>query len=327
MQIMLPFNSPKLVDLTLVLLIIGLCATLLGCFGNLYRPQSHPDTPGSSITAKQPEIVFKLRRERDKTPTEMPQLDWIAGMLDISERQLALREMGETLGQQMNLELAIQALWTLSEPDDQVVFVGGCVLAFLESNNPILAAQLIMQSDNAQLIFDNISMIGNVWGAIDPDAALQWATDLPHPQMTNLAYNEIVLNWASNDLGGAYNWVVQLPDSQVKNELLVVVGRALSQNDPIAAAQWALHFDDKKVQSEIMLAAVRKWAVQDLTAAIDWTSQLPAGTTRDMSISAVAKKLAESNSAEAINLVYNAVSPESLDNVLYEVNSILERQE
>jgi hypothetical protein len=280
-----------------------------------------PGTPDDATDETAP--VATMTRE------ELAQhLQQITGIADAMERQTALRELSHTLGPLGDLDLAAQTLASLSLADDQALFAREVVVALLNSNNPASAAQLIAQTGNTQLIMDNVGLIGNAWGAADPQAALDWAATLVQPQAVNLATNAIVFSWAEQDLDGAYDWVARLPDQQLKNDLLVRVGRAMADSDPLSAVEWAAQFADQKAQSELMSHALQLWAGTDMGAATTWIDEeMPSGATREQSINAVARQWAGTDPVAAFNWVTRAAAPESVNNIQAEVVSVWSRQD
>ena len=153
-----------------------------------------------------------------------------------------------------------------------------------------------------------------VWGGIDPQAALQEVKKLPEDEQLPMA-SAVIVGWhASGKPGvdahlvalgvgepqqhaataiaryvtlergprGAIDWVTEMPAGPFRDLMHQVVVGVAGMYDPALAAEWvAPQIDDGDRSSGLARRLAVRWVRSDPEAAMEWLSTLPDGGTRE----------------------------------------------
>jgi hypothetical protein len=204
--------------------------------------------------------------------------------------------------------------------------------------NPAAASQALMRLPPGPFFDDAVASIATGWAAVERERIkpLQWAVSLPQGKARDNSLNNIMQGWAAEDPAAAGNYALQIKENLPLNALQSVA-RQWSQSDPRQALAWLdqIPWEEQEerqqrqqILGDVMSIWVRKdpataanevlrlppddakpvlspvlgyWAKKDLPAATQWVGQLPAGSTKDSAIAAVAPQIAQQDLATAVN--------------------------
>jgi len=97
--------------------------------------------------------------------------------------------------------------------------------------------------------------------------------------------------------------ILKWPPGEKRDEALEKVCYGVAQNDPAAALDLAQRLQLDQRPGDLMGNIVQQWAGGDLASAYDWVSQQPSGEQHDNLLARIAYIYAQSNPADAANLV------------------------
>jgi hypothetical protein len=176
------------------------------------------------------------------------------------------------------------------------------------ADDPVSAAKALETMPEGERRNEAVHIIAQTWAAIDSEAALIWARDLPRRLERGLAMQEvfsvmaksdpisalrlagetlntpecvwpiIVEQWAKKDGQGALSWVNQQPKGELYNSMIQSILSVESQKDPYQAASLVSEaFESGAVTFDSVALVLREWSKTDLPAATAWVGQFPEG--------------------------------------------------
>lgn len=154
--------------------------------------------------------------------------------------------------------------------------------------------------------------ISDKWGKTDPDAAFEWARNLPDEQeqrdsliiiCENLALKDparamalaesytgskrgdvtlrVVIHWMAADPPAATAWIERLESSEERDRCCLYSSRSLAKKCPAQAASLVLDHISSDVLMELaVLCVLQEWTVQDRKGAEEWVNSFPPGSLR-----------------------------------------------
>ena len=189
--------------------------------------------------------------------------------------------------------------WANSLPDDLRRGALGGVLESLASTDPMQAAALVKNLDNAEERSDLVGKIAESWGRQTPSAALEWAQSLEGKEQQR-AIEEVLDGWAQTSPAEAASYIDQLPDDGKTDRQITQVAREWGRRDPAQAAAWLGAQPEGDGKRESIGEVIWNWTTTDPTAASTWLSQQPDSPSYDAGAGALAKATFESDPAAAI---------------------------
>jgi len=114
-------------------------------------------------------------------------------------------------------------------------------------------------------------IVANEWASENPDAAMEWVTDLPESGGREYALKATIRAWVNVDLASASHWAEQLAEGVERNSMMAEMG-----------SFWAATEDSKTVAA--------------------WLESLPEASSRDSALAGVAASKQRSDPHEAIRL-------------------------
>lgn len=109
--------------------------------------------------------------------------------------------------------------------------------------------------------------IFQTWGALEPDAALEWSTRQPDAELRQSALMGTMEGWAKYDAWAASQWLAEQPRGQDRDAATHQLARSLREVEPDSAWTWASDIGDESVRLEARAAVLRKWRDSDAEAA------------------------------------------------------------
>ncbi|MBC8096433.1 MAG: hypothetical protein H7Y43_11525 [Akkermansiaceae bacterium] len=167
-----------------------------------------------------------------------------------------------------------QALNSPNRADRELVFTN--LLSALIAQDPARAAQLAEATEPDQGRADLLRRVAQEWAAVNPAAAIEWASRLEFP----------------NERVGS------LVDSCLQ----------IAQSDPAEAIALAERFELGCYYSTLE-NLVQLWAEKDFSAALDWVRTQPEGDQRDLSIARVAFQQAQTKPDAAVRFILEYMTP------------------
>ena len=160
---------------------------------------------------------------------------------------------------------------------------------------------------------DYMRHLAQAWTAIDPQAALAWATqltDVEERQATvqkvcliraeadpadaismtensdvgdqkDVITENLAMQWATKDLSAALTWAQSQPAGDHRDQVIGRIAFIESQSDAAAAARMVVQqIPPGTAQTEAAMSVLHQWGQKDLVAAKAWVDQCPAGDLR-----------------------------------------------
>jgi hypothetical protein len=181
--------------------------------------------------------------------------------------------------------------------------------------DPAAAAAWAEAQTNAKWREDLMMVVAQSWAGLDPDAAEDWAANLPNPpgkprerdnvvsyvafavaktdsaravqvledtninpERREILVQNLATQWAdkSSDIQPLTNWLQQMPDGAEREQLLTRVALAQAQTNPVAAANLvSSSLKPGPGQQNAAMEVLRLWAWSDPDAAAEWVNQFP----------------------------------------------------
>ncbi len=153
-------------------------------------------------------------------------------------------------------------------------------------------------------------VVAQSWTDKNPEAAIDWATQLTNPAEHDTAISYISLKagesdpawgvqalekngagsyqtsalenlaqrWAEKDFAAASAWVANQPAGENRDRLVERIALAQSSVDPAKAAQTVVdQMSAGPAQNNAALTVLNQWAMQDMPGAVSWVNQFPEG--------------------------------------------------
>lgn len=144
--------------------------------------------------------------------------------------------------------------------------------------------------------------------AQDPAGAGQLALAWEPGPTRNEFLRQVIHHWAEADIGGVLTWLTSLLDTQDRTIAAATATAQVAQDDPAGALDLAqllrVGLEDGSFEH---LAQV--WTEENPRAAMDWVVAQPAGPLRDRLLARIAWVRAQSEPAEAADLVLTRMQP------------------
>ncbi len=103
--------------------------------------------------------------------------------------------------------------------------------------------------------------IANAWVNQNPQAAADWATQLPDGKAREAAMAAVADQWATTDTMAASTWINQLPQGRSRDEAAAKLIVKITPTDPAAAFAWATNIQDPDKQLASLKSTINAWKV------------------------------------------------------------------
>jgi hypothetical protein len=115
----------------------------------------------------------------------------------------------------------------------------------------------------------------------DPQAAARLAETQADPELRKLATHRLALLWGAQDPEHAVNWARSIPDAAERDATLIDIANGLSSVDPARGVDLREQFVAATQPDSALSNLVQQWATHDFDAALAWTNARAPGAQRD----------------------------------------------
>ncbi|MHA3771988.1 hypothetical protein ACXR0O_10670 [Verrucomicrobiota bacterium sgz303538] len=144
----------------------------------------------------------------------------------------------------------------------------------LASQNPELAANLVLREIPAAFQPETASVVADRWFGKDPAHATAWAQSLTSEPNRTLACAAIVESWSSKDpTGPVVQWIESLPPGPTYDVAVAKYAKSVIATDPEAALSWISTIADPQLRQLQLENHTRLWLQTNRTDAIQWIQQ------------------------------------------------------
>lgn len=155
--------------------------------------------------------------------------------------------------------------------------------------------------------------IAAAWARRDPDAAFQWASELPE-EVRGEAYGQIISQLSVSASDRALGIINAMPPGYERTELLQTLTARWAQDAPRETADWATRIPDATEQSRAVGTLVTSWMQTNPQEASQWVNHLPPGPSRDAAIAAMNQSSAFRRDPQTAVLWASTIQEEKLRN-------------
>jgi hypothetical protein len=141
-----------------------------------------------------------------------------------------------------------------------------------------------------------LQLIGR-WAEIEPEAALQYALQLPHGSLAPEAINVVITTWAATDGRAAEAGVEAMTESFAKRIAWGALAEAISASDPKRACTLMCRGTPSAEAIEVLF---ERWSKKDPYEAAAGVARLGHRYQRDVALCAVSRKFAEADRERAL---------------------------
>jgi hypothetical protein len=151
--------------------------------------------------------------------------------------------------------------------------------------DPVAACTRIQELPPADTTKETLlANVASGWGALDPQAALKWASSLPDGLERYSGIKNILSSWADQDPVAAAEYARQLSPKVMCQEAVMSVLTQWVTQDPSQAAQWLMKNTDAQIQQVGMAQLMNFWAAEAPREAEQSLEKLPHEPLRDLSV-------------------------------------------
>jgi len=154
-----------------------------------------------------------------------------------------------------------------------------------------------------------------------PQAALDYAIDLPLSAFRRFTVEDVLRTWLDMDLEPALEWTLAQPNAALRNTGLNMAIGQLSEENPERALELVQHMGPDRADSALG-SIFDRWAATDPRAASRRLARIPAGNGRLSAVRSVAMSWARQNPREALEwaqgLESSSESRRATENVIRE---------
>ena len=115
--------------------------------------------------------------------------------------------------------------------------------------------------------FENL---GKRWSETDPEAAINFFSDLPSGKTQEIGVKSVIGNWAKKDPLTAGQWLNNRPAGPELDSALSVYASTVSNEDGGMAMEWAISISQEKLQQQTIRKVGQQWYRQDKAAVDLW---------------------------------------------------------
>lgn len=144
------------------------------------------------------------------------------------------------------------------------------------------------------------AVIANEWAHTNPQAAWQWASQLPE-EARDQALRRVAGQLARDNPGAAVLAVSSL-EAESRPAAMEALATEWAQTSPAKTASWVTSISDHDQQARAASGLVTSWMSSDPMAASTWVSRLYPGATRDAAVAAMVEAQSLRNDPQAATL-------------------------
>ncbi len=173
-------------------------------------------------------------------------------------------------------------------------------------SNPSAAVALLAKLGDPSLRTAAIGQIATGWAQLDPEAAAQWAVNLPATDSAARAsaLNTIVAGWTVNDPASAVAFMEKSGDPAMLLPSAPGIADALSKIDTQGALNFVQKLPDGVAKDQALNNILVNIAPQDFSTAWNFAANLPEGTSRDAAMISLISAQANQDPTQAADLIY-----------------------
>jgi hypothetical protein len=188
------------------------------------------------------------------------------------------------LKQDTELGLRLMTEWRINSygPDNDTV-------KEWTAKDPRHAAEFTLSSPAEDASKKTIETVGKAWAKIDPEAALNYATER-HGTLASILASSALSTWAERDLPAAAKWLAEA-NPAIRSQLSAPVVEEWARADPAAALAWSEANLTGSNLSQAAGAALKSAAEKDVTQAIRLVGVMEPSSARTAGAVAVAQQL------------------------------------
>ena len=179
------------------------------------------------------------------------------------------------------------AKWSQADP--------AAAAQFLADVYPNAATRLLKPGAGDGDLLIATKAVGANWGAIAPQAALDWFQKKQQPE-SPIAVGSVIFGWWRKDPKAAAAYVSAHVATPNERDVAALMAAPMAERDPSVAIRWAEWIKEETLRRRTRLGIAQLWASKDPKAAATWARGL-AGKEGEDAIAAVAEVWAFSDSA------------------------------
>lgn len=115
---------------------------------------------------------------------------------------------------------------------------------------------------------------GRIWGRVDAEGAVQWASGLTQPAEQGTALVAIAAGLAADNPRRAGEWVNRFPPGEYRERAATATANTWAGSDPAAAAAWVEGTGDARLLESTFHAIAQAWKIRDPAGAEAWISRV-----------------------------------------------------
>jgi len=110
--------------------------------------------------------------------------------------------------------------------------------------------------------------VADRWASANPEAAAEWAVELPESDnIRRQAVERVADRWLKYDSLSASEWIADMPAGKARDAATGELVRNISDNDPASALSWANSVGNEGYQTHLMEEVIDSWHEVDPNAA------------------------------------------------------------
>jgi hypothetical protein len=195
------------------------------------------------------------------------------------KRELALSRVVGRIMREGDTDAAISWVEAIIENDEYEMafkrraFRRGCRI--VGRSDPELTAAWAMEHLDQEYAVDAPRIVAGRWAMEDGQAAMQWVTELPRDELTELAVREAYLTWYRSDRESAVAWLESEKLTPFHDPAISYYANQLSKREPEEAIGWCEQIVDAERQLGCLKPAAAAWHQRDPEKAEAWLQQSP----------------------------------------------------
>jgi hypothetical protein len=148
---------------------------------------------------------------------------------------------------------------------------------------------------------NNLSTVGRLWGARDPENALEWleSESVVAPNMESQVRNSIINSWVTRDPRDFIGQSKENPDFKMTRQTADILLQSLGRKSPQEAVEWLV--GSEFATPDRVGATMREWIRFDPMAASKWARSLEPGETRRIAVESIVEEM-EVNDPESAEI-------------------------
>ena len=157
----------------------------------------------------------------------------------------------------------------------------------------------------------------------DANRAIQWVAALPK-ELKGPASVELARSSSVKNIDQWTQYVFTLDDPYSRIESISILAKKQFSNDPEAAAKWATTLP-ADLQNAALSTITDKWYDTDSMQLSEWIAKLPAGSARDSALDSLARNLARSDFAAAMDIANKIGDQRRRTNIVNDLKHVQRR--